>query len=109
MKDLNPYEINFLLSESFSNIKQDIDKLTSKKIKLDEEYEKLSQLINKIPSDDEIKPLIEKSKKLQKEEETLITKLNILKDERGTLNGPMVKLNIELKESMKKLQKTLII
>ena len=102
LKDLNPYEINFLLSESFSNIKQDIDKLTSKKIKLDEEYEKLSQLINKIPSDDEIKPLIEKSKKLQKEEETLITKLNILKDERGTLNGPKVKLNIELKREYEK-------
>ena len=102
LKDLNPYEINFLLSESFSNIKQDIDKLTSKKIKLDEEYEKLSQLINKIPSDDEIKPLIEKSKKFQKEEETLITKLNILKDERGTLNGPMIKLNIELKREYEK-------
>ena len=102
LKDLNPYEINFLLSESFSNIKQDIDKLTSKKIKCDEEYEKLSQLINKIPSDDEIKPLIEKSKKLQKEEEILITKLNILKDERGTLNGPMVKLNIELKREYEK-------
>ena len=102
LKDLNPYEINFLLSESFSNIKQDIDKLTSKRIKLDEEYEKLSQLINKIPSDDEIKPLIEKSKKLQKEEETLITKLNILKDERGTLNGPKVKLNIELKREYEK-------
>jgi DNA sulfur modification protein DndD len=102
LKDLNPYEINFLLSESFSNIKQDINKLTSKKIKLDEEYEKLSQLINKIPSDDEIKPLIEKSKKLQKEEETLITKLNILKDERGTLNGPMIKLNIELKREYEK-------
>ena len=102
LKDLNPYEINFLLSESFLNIKQDIDKLTSKKIKLDEEYEKLSQLINKIPSDDEIKPLIEKSKKLQKEEEILITKSNILKDERGTLNGPMVKLNIELKREYEK-------
>jgi len=102
LKDLNPYEINFLLSESFSSIRQDIDKLTSKKIKLDEEYEKLSQLINKIPSDDEIKPLIEKSKKLQKEEEILITKSNILKDERGTLNGPMVKLNIELKREYEK-------
>ena len=27
--------------------------------KLEEEYEKISQLINKIPTDDEIKPLIE--------------------------------------------------
>ena len=77
LKDLNPYEINFLLSENFSNIKQNIDKFTLKKINLDEEYEKLSQLINKSQRDDEIKPLIEKSKKLKKEEETLITKLNI--------------------------------
>ena len=36
-------------------------------MKLDEEYEKINQLINKIPSDDEIKPLIEKSQKLRKE------------------------------------------
>ena len=102
LKDLNPYEINFLLSENFSNIKQNIDKFTLKKINLDEEYEKLSQLINKIPSDDEIKPLIQKSKKLQKEEETLITKINLLKDERGRSNGPLIKLNIELKREYEK-------
>ena len=68
--------------ESFPNTKKDIDKLTSKKTKLDEEYEKITQLINKIPSDDEIRPLIEKSKKLKTEEETLITKMNILREEK---------------------------
>ena len=32
------------------------------------------------------------------EEETLITKMNILREERNSnVNGPMVKLNIELK------------
>ena len=102
LKDLNPYEINFLLTEKFPNIKKDINSLTSKKIKLDEEYEKINQLINKIPSDDEIKPLIEESKKLKKEEETLITKINLLKDERGRSNGPLIKLKIELKREYEK-------
>ena len=102
LKDLNPYEINFLLTEKFSNIKKDINSLTSKKIKLDEEYEKINQLINKIPSDDEIKPLIEKSQKLRKEEETLITKINLLKDERGRSNGPLIKLKIEIKREYEK-------
>ena len=102
LKDLNPYEINFLLTEKFSNIKKDINSLTSKKIKLDEEYEKINQLINKIPSDDEIKPLIEKSQKLRKEEEILITKINLLKDERGRSNGPLIKLKIEIKREYEK-------
>ena len=102
LKDLNSYEINFLLTEKFSNIKKDINSLTSKKIKLDEEYEKINQLINKIPSDDEIKPLIEKSQKLRKEEEILITKINLLKDERGRSNGPLIKLKIELKREYEK-------
>ena len=102
LKDLNSYEINFLLTEKFSNIKKDINSLTSKKMKLDEEYEKINQLINKIPSDDEIKPLIEKSQKLRKEEETLITKINLLKDERGRSNGPLIKLKIEIKREYEK-------
>ncbi|WP_440655295.1 DNA sulfur modification protein DndD [Candidatus Pelagibacter sp. HIMB1506] len=98
LKSINPFETNFLLNENLPNTKKDIDKLTSKKIKLDEEYEKVSQLINKIPSDDEIKPLIEKSKKLKKEEETLITKMNLLREERGRSNGPLIKLNFDLKK-----------
>ena len=102
LKDLNPYEINFLLTEKFSNMKGDINRFTSKKMKLDEEYEKINQLINKIPSDDEIKPLIEKSKELKKEEETLITKINLLKDERGRSNGPLIKLKIEIKREYEK-------
>ena len=41
LKDsINPFETNFLLNENLPNTKKDIDKL-SKKIKLDEEYEKL--------------------------------------------------------------------
>ena len=90
-------EINKRLFE-LKKQSEDADKFK----KLNEEYEKITQLINKIPSDDEIRPLIEKSKKLKTEEETLITKMNILREERGKANGPMVKLNIELKNEYEK-------
>ena len=102
LQDLNQYEINFLLSENFSSIKKEINKIFTKKNKLDEEYEKINQLINKIPSDDEILPLIEKLKKSQKDNETIITRINILKDERGRSNGPLVKLKAELKDEYEK-------
>ena len=102
LKDLNQYEINFLINDNLGNIKKNIDKLVSQKNKLEEEYEKINQLINKIPSDDEIKPLIEKSKKIQKEEATITAKINLLKIERGESNGPLMQLNFELKKEYEK-------
>ena len=102
LKDLNQYEINFLLNDNLSDIKKNINKLVSQKNKLEEEFEKISQLINKIPSDDEIKPLIEKSKKIQKEEATIVAKINLLKIERGESNGPLMQLNFELKKEYEK-------
>ena len=102
LKDLNQYEINFLLNDNLGNIKKNINKLVSQKNKLEEEYEKINQLINKIPSDDEIKPLIEKSKKIQKEEATIAAKINLLKVERGESNGPLMQLNFELKKEYEK-------
>ena len=102
LKDLNQYEINFLINDNLGNIKKNINKLVSQKNKLEEEYEKINQLINKIPSDDEIKPLIEKSKKIQKEEATIAAKINLLKVERGESNGPLMQLNFELKKEYEK-------
>ena len=55
--------------------KKEIDKNVNLIKELDEEFEKISQLINKIPSDDEIKPLIENQSKLKKEELNLVTKI----------------------------------
>ena len=71
-------------------------------VELDEEFEKNSQLINKIPSDDEIKPLIENQSKLKKEELNLVTKINVLNQQRGEHNGPLIKLNIQLKQEFEK-------
>lgn len=60
LPSLNYQDLNFLINESFVNVESEISKLILNKKKLDEQFEKISQLINKIPSDEEIKPLIEK-------------------------------------------------
>ena len=102
LKDLNQYEIDYLVNNDLASIKKNIKKLISQKDKHEEEYEKISQLINKIPSDDEIKPLIEKSKKLEKEQATLVAKINLLKLERSHSNGPLIQLNLQLKKEYEK-------
>ena len=109
LPSLNYHDLNFLINESFVNVENEISELINQKEKLDEQFEKISQLINKIPSDEEIKPLIEKYNKQKKEESTIITKINVLNDQRKKINGPLIKLNIELrKEYEKKTTKDLI-
>jgi len=100
--NLNFEELNLLLNQNLILEKKEIDKNVNLIKDLDEEYEKISQLINKIPSDDEIKPLIENQSKLKKEELNLITKINVLNQQRGEHNGPLVKLNIQLKQEFEK-------
>ena len=109
LPSLNYQDLNFLINESFVNVESEISKLILNKKKLDEQFEKISQLINKIPSDEEIKPLIEKYNEQKKEESIMITKINVLNDQRKKINGPLIKLNIELrKEYEKKTTKDLI-
>lgn len=109
LPSLNYQDLNFLINESFVNVESEISKLILNKKKLDEQFEKISQLINKIPSDEEIKPLIEKYNEQKKEESIMITKINVLNDQRKKINGPLIKLNIELrKEYEKKTTKDLV-
>ena len=100
--NLNNEELNLLINQSLILEKKEIDKNINLMRELDEEFEKISQLINKIPSDDEIKPLIEEQSKLKKEELNLVTKINVLNQQRGELNGPLIKLNIQLKQEFEK-------
>ena len=102
LESLNYQDLNYLLEEGFANIDNEIKSSIKNKDKLDEEFEKISQLINKIPSDDEIKPLIEKANLLKKKEQELITKKNIINDSRQKLNGPLIKINQELKKEYEK-------
>ncbi len=102
LPNLNYQDLNSLLNHNLDTAEKDIMKKINYINKLEEEYEKISQLINKIPTDAEIKPLIGKLDLLQKDEAKLITKKNILDEQRGQINGPLVKLNIELKKEYEK-------
>lgn len=102
LPNLNYQDLNSLLNHNLDIAEKDIKKKINTINKLEEEYEKISQLINKIPTDDEIKPLIEKLEVLQKDETKLITKKNILDEQRGQINGPLIKINIELKKEYEK-------
>ena len=102
LPNLNYQDLNSLLNHNLDTAEKDIKKKINTINKLEEEYEKISQLINKIPTDDEIKPLIDKLEEHQKDEAKLITKKNILDEQRGHINGPLIKINIELKKEYEK-------
>ena len=102
LENLNYQDLNLLINQNLIISEKEINKNTKALKKLDEESEKISQLINKIPADDEIKPLIEKQKKLKTEELNLKTKLNVLNAQRGEINGPMVKLKIQMRQEYDK-------
>ena len=102
LENLNYQDLNLLINQNLIISEKEINKNTKIHKNLDEEFEKISQLINKIPADDEIKPLIEKQKKLKTEELTLKTKLNVLNAHRGEINGPMVKLKIQMRQEYDK-------
>ena len=102
LRNLNFNQINFLLDDGLDKIHKDVQKLIKSKSKYEEEFEKISQLINKIPTTDEIKPIIEKQKKLSTEKIELTTKINVLNIERQKSNGPVLKLSTELKQEYEK-------
>ena len=102
LPNLNYQDLNSLLNHNLDTAEKDIKKKINTINKLEEEYEKISQLINKIPTDDEIKPLINKLEEHKKDEAKLIAKKNILDEQRGQINGPLIKINIELKKEYEK-------
>ena len=102
LENLNYQDLNLLINQNLIISEKEINKNTKALKNLDEEFEKISQLVNKIPADDEIKPLIEKQKKLKTEELNLKTKLNVLNAQRGEINGPMVKLKIQMRQEYDK-------
>ena len=102
LENLNYQDLNLLINQNLIISEKEINKNIKILKNLDEEFEKISQLVNKIPADDEIKPLIEKQKKLKTEELNLKTKLNILNLQRGEINGPMIKLKIQMRQEYDK-------
>ena len=98
LENLNYQDLQLLLEKQLPDLQLFVDKSIKKINKIEEEYEKKVQLINKIPTDDTIQPLVEKQKKLHEEKLKLITKINVLNDLRSRKNGPLIQINIELRK-----------
>ena len=63
-----------------------------------ESFEKINMIINKIPGDEQIAPLIEKQKELKKKKLVLQTKINVIGNEIDPLSGLKIQKNILLKQ-----------
>ena len=101
-ENLNYQDLQLLKTQQLPSIKNEISKKIKQVKKIEEEFERKSQLLNKIPASEEIEPLVDKQKKLAEDEFKLKTKLNVLNDQRSTKNGPLVKLNIEIRKEYEK-------
>ena len=98
LENLNYQELQLLLEKQLPDLRLNVDQRIKTINKIEEEYEKKIQLINKIPTEDDIKPLIEKQNKLIEEKGKLVTRSNVLTALKSTKNGPLIKINIELRK-----------
>ena len=98
LENLNYQELQLLLEKQLPDLQLNVDQRIKTINKIEEEYEKKIQLINKIPTEDDIKPLVEKQNKLIEEKGKLVTRSNVLNALKSTKNGPLIKINIELRK-----------
>ena len=98
LENLNYQELQLLLEKQLPDLQLNVDQRIKTINKIEEEYEKKIQLINKIPTEDDIKPLVEKQNKLIEEKGKLVTRSNVLTALKSTKNGPLIKINIELRK-----------
>jgi len=98
LENLNYQELQLLLEKQLPDLRLNVDQRIKTINKIEEEYEKKIQLINKIPTEDDIKPLVEKQNKLIEEKSKLVTRSNVLTALKSTKNGPLMKVNIELRK-----------
>ena len=98
LENLNYQELQLLLEKQLPDLRLNVDQRIKTINKIEEEYEKKIQLINKIPTEDDIKPLVEKQNKLIEEKSKLVTRSNVLTALKSTKNGPLMKINIELRK-----------
>jgi len=98
LENLNYQELQLLLEKQLPDLQLNVDQRIKTINKIEEEYEKKIQLINKIPTEDDIKPLVEKQNKLIEEKSKLVTRSNVLTALKSTKNGPLMKINIELRK-----------
>ena len=99
---LNYEELKYLCSQGLDALNTQAKKLMKVLDRHNEEFERVTLLINKIPSNDKILPLIEKQDELKKLALKVKTKINVLRDQRQEFNGPLVILNRKIEQEYNK-------
>ncbi len=97
-QNLKSEQIDFLINTELKKNREIIEKLLYQFDSTTENFEKINMIINKIPGDEQITPLIEKQKKLKKKTLILQTKINVVGNEISPLNNLKVQKNILLKQ-----------
>ncbi len=97
-QNLKSEQIDFLINTELKKNREIIKKLLYQFDSTTENFEKINMIINKIPGDEQITPLIEKQKELKKKTLILQTKINVVGNEISPLNNLKVQKNILLKQ-----------
>ena len=97
-QNLKSEQIDFLINTELKKNREIIKKLLHQFDDATENFEKINMIINKIPGDEQITPLIEKQKELKKKTLVLQTKINVVGSEISPLNNLKVQKNILLKQ-----------
>ena len=97
-QNLQSEQIDFLINTELKKDREIIKKLLNQFNDTTESFEKINMIINKIPGDEQITPLIEKQKELKKKKLVLQTKINVIGNEIEPLNGLKIQKNILLKQ-----------
>ena len=97
-QNLKSEQIDFLINTELKKNREIIKKLLHQFDDATENFEKINMIINKIPGDEQITPLIEKQKELKKKTLILQTKINVVGNEISPLNNLKVQKNILLKQ-----------
>ena len=91
-------QMDHLINDQLNTIQTNIEKIGKQYSSAKENYEKIKLMVNKIPADDQIKPLIEEQNELKKNKAALQTKINVLQDEISPLNNLKKQKSITLKQ-----------
>ncbi len=94
---LNHQELDFLLNSQMPKLSNELNNYIKEFSEVNEEYEKKIVLLNKIPANEEIEPLLTKNKEIIAQESKIVTKINVLKELNSTKRGPLKLLRRDIK------------
>ena len=95
--ELNYQELDFLLNTQIPKFSNELDNCIKEFSEINEAYEKKIVLLNKIPANEEIEPLLSKNKEIITKESKIITKIKVLEELKSTKRGPLKLLKRDIK------------